>query len=337
MVRLLPMDSRGVIPAVFGVPRSLIGVLHVGPLPGAPGAARAVKDLAAAAVQEARIYATAGFHGLILENTFDRPYLRGAAGPEIVSAMTAIAVEIRRACSLPLGIQILAGANLAAMAAAHASGAAFVRVEGFVFAHVADEGMIESDAGDLLRYRKNIGADPIRVFADIKKKHSAHAITSDVFDSPQARAAEFFLADGVSYGPGHPFSGEKLSVVTAVYKFSDLDEAIERVQNILDYQGAGHSCGIHTNTEEHARTVAARLRVARVLVNQAHCFGTGGSFDNGLAFTLTMGAGTWAGNSISDNLSYRHFLNITRLARVIPPREPSESDLWGTYFAKYGR
>ena len=67
--------------------------------------------------------------------------------------------------------------------------------------------------------------------------------------------------------------------------------------------------------------VAERLRVARVLVNQAHCFGTGGAFDNGLGFTLTMGAGTWAGNSISDNLSYRHFLNITRLARQIPPRE----------------
>ena len=62
--------------------------------------------------------------------------------------------------------------------------------------------------------------------------------------------------------------------------------------------------------------------MARVLVNQAHCFGNGGGFDNGLDFTLTMGCGTWAGNSISDNLSYRHFLNITRLARLIPPREP---------------
>lgn len=156
-------------------------------------------------------------------------------------------------------------------------------------------------------------------------------------DSPQARAAEYFLVEEDGYGPDHPFSGEKLSVVAAVYKFSNLDEAIDRIQNLLDYQGAGHSCGIYTKTGDHARLVASRLRVARVLVNQAHCFGTGGSFDNGLGFTLTMGAGTWAGNSISDNLSYRHFLNITRLARVIPPREPSESDLWGTYFAKYGR
>jgi sulfoacetaldehyde dehydrogenase len=156
-------------------------------------------------------------------------------------------------------------------------------------------------------------------------------------DSPAARRASFFMVEEDGYGPGHPFSGEKLSVVLAVYRFDDLDSGLQRIQALLDHQGAGHSCGIHTNTEEHARRVASVLRVARVLVNQAHCFGTGGGFDNGLGFTLTMGAGTWAGNSISDNLSYRHFLNITRLARVIPPREPTEDELWGTYFERYGR
>ncbi len=156
-------------------------------------------------------------------------------------------------------------------------------------------------------------------------------------DSPQARSADFFLVEEDGQGLDHPFSGEKLSVVAAVYRFATLDEGLQRVQAILEFQGAGHSCGIHTRTEEHASRVAERLRVARVLVNQAHCFGTGGGFDNGLGFTLTMGAGTWAGNSISENLSYRHFLNITTLARVIAPREPSEDDLWGGYFANYGR
>lgn len=156
-------------------------------------------------------------------------------------------------------------------------------------------------------------------------------------DAPAARAANFFLVEEDGTGPDHPFSGEKLSVVLTVYRFTDLGQALERIQRLLDFQGAGHSCGIHTRTEEHARLVAERLRVARVLVNQAHCFGTGGSFDNGLGFTLTMGAGTWAGNSISDNLSYRHFLNITRLARVIPPRVPTEEQLWGHYFDSYGR
>jgi sulfoacetaldehyde dehydrogenase len=156
-------------------------------------------------------------------------------------------------------------------------------------------------------------------------------------DSPGARAAKFFMVQEDGVGRGYPFSGEKLSVVLTVYRFTDLEPALDRIQRLLDFQGAGHSCGIHTQSEEHARFVAERLRVARVLVNQAHCFGTGGGFDNGLGFTLTMGAGTWAGNSISDNLSYRHFLNTTRLARTIPPRIPTEQDLWGRYLDTYGR
>jgi sulfoacetaldehyde dehydrogenase len=156
-------------------------------------------------------------------------------------------------------------------------------------------------------------------------------------ESPEAHDAKFFMVEDDGVGPEHPFSGEKLSVVLTVYRFTDLEQALDRIQRLLDHQGAGHSCGIHTRTEEHARLVADRLRVARVLVNQAHCFGTGGSFDNGLGFTLTMGAGTWAGNSISDNLSYRHFLNITRLARVIPERIPTEDELWQRYHETYGR
>lgn len=156
-------------------------------------------------------------------------------------------------------------------------------------------------------------------------------------DAPEARAAEFFMVAEDGVGAEFPFSGEKLSVVLTVYRFADLDQCLDRIQRLLDFQGAGHSCGIHTAVPANAERVAERLRVARVLVNQSHCFGTGGGFDNGLGFTLTMGAGTWAGNSISENLSYRHFLNITRLATVIPPRVPTEDQLWGRYVETYGR
>jgi sulfoacetaldehyde dehydrogenase len=156
-------------------------------------------------------------------------------------------------------------------------------------------------------------------------------------DSDEARSARFFMVEEEGWGPDHPFSGEKLSLVVTVYKWGDLDAALDRIQSILHFQGAGHSCGIHTADEQRARKVAETLEVARVLVNQAHAQGNGGGFDNGLPFTLTMGAGTWAGNSISENLSYRHFLNITRLARTIPPREPSEDELFGAYFDAYGR
>src|SRR5262245_38976537 len=191
------MDSSGVIKALFGVPRALIGVVHTGALPGTPSSNQGIDQIVEAAVAEARVYASAGFHGVIIENTHDRPYLKGSVGPEIVAAMAVIGREVRRASVVPLGVQVLAGANDCAMAVALACGASFVRVEGFVFAHVADEGLIESNAGTLLRYRRAIGADRVRVFADIKKKHSAHALTADVNLTETAKAAEFFLADGV--------------------------------------------------------------------------------------------------------------------------------------------
>jgi membrane complex biogenesis BtpA family protein len=191
------MDPNGILNSIFGTPRALIGVIHLAALPGTPSSRKDVASIAGDAVREARIYAAAGFHGLAIENTHDRPYLNGSAGPEIGAAMAVVGAEVRRAVSLPLGIQVLAGANTWAVAVAHACGASFVRVEGFVFAHVADEGLIESSAGSLLRYRRAIGAGGVRIFTDIKKKHSAHAITADVDIVETAKAAEFFLSDGV--------------------------------------------------------------------------------------------------------------------------------------------
>ena len=191
------MNALSIFHERLGSPRALIGVIHVGALPGTPSAARSIDQLTAQAVAEAGIYRDGGFTALAIENMHDRPYLRGSAGPEIVGAMTAIACAIKREVHLPLGVQILAGANREALAVAHASGADFVRVEGFVFAHVADEGVIQSCAGDLLRYRRQIGAERVLVFADIKKKHSAHAITADVSIVETAEAAVFFQADGL--------------------------------------------------------------------------------------------------------------------------------------------
>ena len=191
------MDSKGVVTSIFGVPKALIGAIHVAALPGTPGSRQQIAEIAEKCAIEARAYAAAGFHGLTIENTHDRPYLKESVGPEIAAAMAVLGSEVRRAAELPLGVQILAGANFAAMAVAHPCGASFVRVGGFVFAHVADEGLIESNTGELLRYRRAIGADGILVFADIKKKHSAHAITADVDLAETARAAEFFQADGV--------------------------------------------------------------------------------------------------------------------------------------------
>jgi membrane complex biogenesis BtpA family protein len=236
------LDSQGVIKSLFGVPRALIGVIHAQALPGTPESRLAVSAIAKLAAAEAEIYAAAGFHGLVLENTHDRPYVKGAAvGPEIVAALSIIGAEIRRASPLPLGIQVLAGANRSAVAAAHACGASFVRVEGFVFAHIADEGLIESSAGDLLRYRRMIGAGDVLVFADIKKKHSAHAITADVDIVETAKAAEFFSVSGVvvsGSATGSPASPEEVRAVSDAINVPTIIGSGITPDNIALYPGA---------------------------------------------------------------------------------------------------
>jgi sulfoacetaldehyde dehydrogenase len=152
-----------------------------------------------------------------------------------------------------------------------------------------------------------------------------------------AKSAKFFLVEDDGIGPGHPFSGEKLSLVLTVYKARDWADAKRIVRDILNHQGRGHSCGIHTRDMDHARELAAETDAVRVLVNQAHTFGNGGGFNNGLPFTLSMGCGTWAGNSIDDNLNWRNFVNITHLVTTIPEDKPAENELFGAYWEKYGK
>jgi len=164
------------------------------------------------------------------------------------------------------------------------------------------------------------------------------AILADRFALPEAaRQARFFLVEDEGIGAGHPFSGEKLSLVLTVYRARDFDHAVSQVKAILAHQGRGHSCGIHTTDSARARRLAAEVEVVRVLVNQAHTFGNGGGFDNGLNFTLSMGCGTWGGNSISENLAWHHFVNITHLVTPIPPDRPGDEDLFGGYWERFGK
>jgi sulfoacetaldehyde dehydrogenase len=152
-----------------------------------------------------------------------------------------------------------------------------------------------------------------------------------------ARKASFLMVRESGVGPACPFSGEKLAPVLAVYKVKDFDEAFELTSRIYDYQGRGHSVSIHTRDDAQVMRLGLEMEVARVIVNQAHAIATGGSFDNGLPFSLSMGCGTWGGNSFSDNMHWRHFLNITRIARVIPERIPADEEIFGGYFARHGK
>ncbi|MET6990652.1 BtpA/SgcQ family protein [Sediminicola arcticus] len=189
--------------SVFSGIKPVIGMVHLKALPGTPKNTLNSSEIINAALLEADIYKRAGINAIMLENMHDVPYLNGSVGHEISTLMTLIGHLIKQRTNVHVGIQILAGANMEALAAAKAAGLDFIRVEGFVFAHVADEGIIEAQAAKLLRYRKKIGAEDVAIFTDIKKKHSSHAITEDVSLLDTAKAAQFFLSDGVIVTGSH--------------------------------------------------------------------------------------------------------------------------------------
>ncbi len=185
------------IKGIFSVEKPIIGMIHVQPLPGTPKYQGSMDKIIDSALAEVELYKKIGIDSIMIENMHDTPYLNSSVGPEITSAMTVVASKIKEASQLACGIQILAAANKEALAVALSANLDYIRAEGMVFAHVGDEGMIQSCAGELLRYRKLLEAENIAIFADIKKKHSSHAITSDIDIAHTAQAAEFFLCDGV--------------------------------------------------------------------------------------------------------------------------------------------
>ncbi len=158
--------------------------------------------------------------------------------------------------------------------------------------------------------------------------------------NPKAKQAKFLMVSETGFGPSSPFSGEKLSPVLTVWKAADFNQAREIVAGIYSFQGAGHSVGLHTATsgqvlEDRAQELAEKLPVSRVIINQAHAIATGGSFDNGLPFSLSMGCGTWGRNNFSENMNYKHYLNISRIVRVIPEKTPQVDDLLQEYFQRF--
>ncbi|MDT4897534.1 MAG: uncharacterized protein QOH25_2611 [Acidobacteriota bacterium] len=183
--------------SLFPTSKPVIGMIHVGALPGTPASKLNVNDLTELAVRDARVYRTGGVDGVMIENMHDTPYQRGQVGAEIVAAMAVIGRAVKTESDLPTGAQVLAAANREAMAVAHAAELDFIRAEGYAFAHVADEGLIESSAAELLRYRRMIGAERVQVWADIKKKHASHAITADISLGEMAAAVEFMRGDAV--------------------------------------------------------------------------------------------------------------------------------------------
>ena len=154
-------------------------------------------------------------------------------------------------------------------------------------------------------------------------------------DVPQG--TEYIAVPTTGIGADHPLSGEKLSRVLALYRAQDFDDAVAVTRRIQEHQGAGHSVGLHSADDNRARTLATAMPTSRVIVNQAHTFATGGSFTNGMPFSLSMGCGTWGGNSVNENVNYRHFMQSTKIIREIPTREPSLDEIFADYWSAAGQ
>ena len=210
------------------------------------------------------------------------------------------------------------------------------RVYGPMLAALAREGGVLLTAVEKATLQKTMFAgghlSPVVTAQSVRKICAVAGLSR-----PELFEAKCLLVEETGTGREYPFSGEKLSPVLTLYRARDFGHAFDIMRGIYDYLGDGHSCGIYSENEANIRRLGLEMTVCRVIVKQAHCFATGGSFDNGLPFSLSMGCGTWGGNSFSDNLNYHHFLNITRIVRTIPEVQPSEEDLFGPFWAKYGK
>ncbi len=184
--------------ATFGRGVALVGCVHLLPLPGSAGYTGDLGRVVERAVAEARLLESSGFGAVLVENTHDAPYLLGHVYPETTAALAVCARAVRDAVNVPVGVQALAAANREALGVAVAARCRFVRVENFAYAHVADEGlMARASAPELVRVRAALEAEHIHILADVKKKHSSHAITADLSIEDAVHGAAFCRADGV--------------------------------------------------------------------------------------------------------------------------------------------
>ena len=133
------------------------------------------------------------------------------------------------------------------------------------------------------------------------------------------------------------FSSEKLSPVLALWKYGIFEEAIDYVQAITGFVGHGHSCGIHTANDARIMALAEKVHASRIMVNQPQAYGNSGNYDNGMPFTLTLGCGSWGGNVTTENITWKHMVNVTWVSKPITPVIPDEEKIFGAYWEKYGK
>jgi len=182
---------------------------------------------------------------------------------------------------------------------------------------------------------KTMWPDGIHLNKDIIAQSAQKIAELAAIDLPEGKS--FLMVMGKKVGREDLFSGEKLSVVITLWRYQNFNEAIKMVEDITAYNGTGHSCGIHTTNQDRIKLLGERARVSRIMVNQPQCYGNSGNYDNGMPFTLTLGCGSWGNNITTENIYWKHFLNITWVSMPIKPVVPDENELFSAHWEKYGK
>lgn len=165
----------------------------------------------------------------------------------------------------------------------------------------------------------------------------APSVIADAAGISVPDGTRFIMVEAERVTPEELFAGEKLSVVLTVWKYNTFDDAVQYVRDITGFSGYGHSCGIHSTSEEHIRELAIKAPVSRIMVRQAQSAANSGNYDNGMPFSLTLGCGSWGNNITTENIRHTHFRNITWVSSPIPPVVPNEDTIFGSHWTKYGK
>ncbi|MCK5330039.1 MAG: aldehyde dehydrogenase family protein, partial [Candidatus Marinimicrobia bacterium] len=185
------------------------------------------------------------------------------------------------------------------------------------------------------RLREYYWPDGKSLNRDVVAKPVKHLAKQAKIEIPEG--TRFLMVMGEKPGPEDRFSGEKVSLVLTLWKWTDFSEMIDRIKIMLEFSGLGHSVSIHSNREVRQGELAIKLNVGRVNCNMPHAMANSGSWFNGQPCTDSLGGGTWAGNNTSENIIWKHFLNYTWLSVPIPEFVPTDEDIFGDYFKKWGR
>ena len=185
------------------------------------------------------------------------------------------------------------------------------------------------------RLLKILWPDGVHLNKDIVAQSAKKIAGMAQLDTPDD--VTFLMVFSEKIGREDMFSSEKLSPVLTLWKYKTFDDAIDYVQRITGFVGYGHSCGIHTASEEHILSLGERVHASRIMVNQPQAYGNSGNYDNGMPFTLTLGCGSWGGNITTENITWKHMVNVTWVSKPIPPVVPDEDAIFGAYWAKYGK